>query len=191
MKLTLNKLKQYPFAVVCCVLLLICMSVLLLRGGFLSELTEREAELSARMRTVDGNAKNSKDLEQQVEVLEAHVEAIDARLFDSRERAINTNFFYSFEDRVNVLITSVTQLSGQDPALSKGGPNALKLHSSILYDIILKGSFKEILGFIYEMYRVDPLIRVSDFQVHQADGTDAAVAGLVAKLRVVVLARKN
>jgi hypothetical protein len=189
--LILDKLKQYPFAVVCGGLLLVCMSVLLLRGGLLSELTEREAELSARIRTVDGNAKNSKGLEQQVEALEAYVEAIDTRLFDSRQRAINTNFFYSFEDRVNVLISSVSQLSAQAPALSKGGPNALKLHASILYEITLKGTFKEILGFIYEMYRVDPLIRVSDFEVHQADSTDAAVAALVAKLRVVVLARKN
>ena len=191
MNLVLIKLKQYPLAVVSAVLLLVCVSVLFLRATVVAELAVQEADLGTRIRTVENNALNSKGLEQQLADLEAHVESIEARLFDRSERAINTNFFYSFEDKANILISSVSQLSVEDPALSKDGPNELKLHSAILYDITVTGAFKEILGFIHEMYRVAPLIRVSDFQVNNVDGKDAGRAGLVANLRVAVLARKN
>ena len=191
MNLVLIKLKQYPLAVVSAVLLLVCVSVLFLRATVVAELAVQEADLRTRIRTVENNALNSKGLEQQLADLEAHVESIEARLFDRSERAINTNFFYSFEDKANILISSVSQLSVEDPALSKDGPNELKLHSAILYDITVTGAFKEILGFIHEMYRVAPLIRVSDFQVNNVDGKDAGRAGLVANLRVAVLARKN
>jgi hypothetical protein len=191
MNLILDKLKQYPLAVASGVLLVLFVGVLFLRGDVVAELSAQEAELVARIRTIDGNIKNSKDLEQEVEALEAHVVSIDERLFNRQERAINTNFFYSFEDKIDILISSVSQLAVEDPALSKDGPNELKLHSAILYDITVKGTFKEILGFIYEIHRVDPLIRVSDFQIDSTGSKDAKRGDLVAKLRVLVLARQN
>lgn len=191
MNLILDKLKQYPLAVVCGVGFLVSVCVLFFRSSVLAELSAKEAELDSRIRVMDQNAKASKDLDQQLAILQEHVASIDERLFERSERAINTNFFYAFEGQIDVVISSVSQLTTEDPALVKGGPNELKLHSAILYDLIVKGTFQDILGFIYELYRVEPLIRVTDIKMDKVDGTDAELAGLVANMRVAVLSRKD
>ena len=93
MKVILQRLKQYPFALLCGVLLLLSVFGLILRGGLGAELTAREGELAQRIRTIESNAKHAKDLESQVESMAGYVEAIAERLFKRDERALNTNFF--------------------------------------------------------------------------------------------------
>ena len=191
MNVILQRLKQYPFALLCGVLLLLSVFGLILRGGLGAELTAREGELAQRIRTIESNAKHAKDLESQVESMAGYVEAIAERLFKRDERALNTNFFYAFEDRGTIMVSFVRQLSGEDPALAKGGPHELKLHSTLMYEITVQGMFNEVLALIYQLYRVDPLIRVSDFEVEKIDGIDAQAVGVEARLRVVVLASKE
>ena len=191
MSLIIDKLRQYPVAVIGAVVLILCVGVGFLRSSVVAELSAQETELIARIQTINENVKNSNNLEQDVEVLEGHVASIDERLFNRNERSINTNFFYSFEDKLDILISDVNQLTVEDPALVKGGPNELTLYSAITYDITVGGTFQEILGFLYEIQRVDSLMRVADFQVDIATGQGAARRALSAKLRVVVLAHKE
>ena len=187
MSLIIDKLKQYPVAVIGAVVLILCVGVAFLRSGVVAELSAQETELVARIQIVNENVKNSKNLEQDVEVLAAQVVLINERLFSRSERSINTDFFYSFEDRLDIQISAVNQLTSEDPALMKGGAKELTLYSGIIYDITVGGTFQEILGFLYEIQRVDSLMRVADFQVDIASGTGATPGALLAKLRVVVL----
>ena len=60
-----------------------------------------------------------------------------------------------------------------------------------MYEITVQGMFNEVLALIYQLYRVDPLIRVSDFEIEKIDGIDAQAVGVEARLRVVVLASKE
>jgi hypothetical protein len=186
-----DKLKQYPLAAASGVLFIGCLLVLFLRVDLVSNLAEQESELESRIRVINQNVRNSQELEPQLEALLADVASMDERLFRRSERAINTNFFYSFENTVDIVISSVSQLAVEDPASTKGGPHELKLHSAILYDISLQGAFEKILEFIYELYRVDSLIRVSHFSVDKAQGKDAESSDLIANFRVAVLARKD
>lgn len=187
----LNRLKRYPLAVICALVLFICIILIVLRGSVVAELSMREADLNARIHTIEENAKSSTGLEADVEELDARVVAINERLFVRDERAINTNFFYSLEDEVDVVISGVSQLSAEDPGLSKGGPNELKLHSAIVYEISVKGSFRDLLKFLFHMHQVDPLIRVSEFEINSSRGGGTSSGDLDAKLRVLVLSEKN
>jgi len=191
MSLIVDKLKQYPVAVIGAVVLILCMGVAFLRGGVVAELSAQETELIARIRTINDNVKNSKNLEQDVESLEGYVVSIDERLFDRNERSINTNFFYSLEDQLDIIISDVNQLTVEDPALIKGGPHELTLYSGIVYEITVSGTFQEILGLMYEIQKVDSLMRIANFQVDVANGKGATLGTLFAKLRVVVLAEKE
>jgi hypothetical protein len=186
-----DKLKQYPVAVIGALVLILCVGVVFLRSGVVDELSAQEADLIARIRTINENVKNSKNLEQDVEVLMGHVASIDERLFSRSERSINTNFFYSFEDRLDIHISDVNQLTAEDPALMKGGAKELSLYSGIIYDITVRGTFQEILGFLYEIQKVDTLMRVADFQVANDTDNEAVPGSLLAKLRVAVLAEKE
>jgi hypothetical protein len=187
----LDCLKRYPLAVGCGLVLVVCGILIVLRGNTVTELLGREAELTARLHTIEENAKNSKELAADLKKLEEQVAMINGRLFDREARAINTNFFYSLEDEAEVVVSVVSQLVTEDPALSSGGPNELKLHSAVAYDIDVQGSFSGILKFLYELHQVDAFIRVSDFQINGSQGRGARADGLAAKLRVLVLAKKN
>lgn len=183
-------LKRYPLAVICIIVIAVCGVVIFLRGGNIAELTAEEADLNSRIRTINQNVKNAKDLEQQVEEVELLVDQVVARLFNREQRAVNINFFYGLEDRLPVRIANISQLPAEDPVYAKGGPYELKLHSTIAYTISLNGQFDEILSFLYELYRVDPLIRVADFQIGSAN-QNSEEGELHARLRVIVLAEKN
>lgn len=187
----LDKLKQYPVAVLAVLSILVCVGAIVTRGSAVDELTTQEDELSSRLRTISANAKNSKDLEADVVALDAYVGAINERLFDRDERSINTDFFYSFEDDLEILISDVKQIDGVDAALSKGGPHELKMYSAISYDVKVVGSFREILAFLHEVHSVDALLRVGAFEVSSADGTEGTARKLAAKLNIVALAAKE
>jgi hypothetical protein len=186
----IDKLRQYPLAVIGAVVLMLCVGFGYLRGGLVAELSAQEAELIARIQTINANVKNSKNLEQNVQALDGYVASINERLFRRDERSVNTNFFYSFEDTLDIHISSVNQSTVESPVLTKGGPNELTLYSAITYDIGVNGTFQEILGFLYEIHKVDSLMRVTGFELSAGAGKASARA-LSAKLRIVVLAEKE
>lgn len=184
-----DKLKQYPIAVISVVLLLIFVGLIFLRGDIASELSVKESDLNSRIRTIEENLKNSNDIEQDAEDLAVIVNKINSSLFDRYERAINISFFYEFEDKADVVISDINQLPQADPIYDEGGPRKMKLHSTLVYNITLSGSFKSILKFLNEIDRVDPIMRVADFQVSRSG--DVGGENVDARLRVIVMAEKN
>ena len=166
MNLIIDKLKEYPVAVISALVFIGCAVVVFMRGDLVAELSLRETELIAQIRTVNDNVIDSRNLEQDVESLQGYVAAIDERLFNRNERSININFFYSFEDKLDIIIANVSQLTIEEPALIKGGPNELSLYSGIVYEIRVGGTFQEILSFMYEIQQVDALMRIANFEVH-------------------------
>lgn len=186
----IDKLKQYPLALACVVLLLLFAVVTFLRGGVTSELSAKEAELDARIRAIEVNVKNSKNLKQDTEKLNAMVDEIDSLLFRRDERAVNINFFYGLEDEAGVVISNISQLAQPDPIYAGGGTRGLKLHSTLVFNINLSGSYSDILRFLHEVHRADPLIRVADFQVVRG-GDRKEADGVGARLRLLVLTKKE
>jgi hypothetical protein len=185
-----DKMKQYPAAVVGALVLLLCVGGIYLRFDLVDQLSARESQLIKRMQTINQNIKNSKNLGTEVEVLSDQIITINERLFRRSARSMNTNFFYSFEDRLDIYISDVKQLAVESPALMKGGAKELTLYSGIMYDVTLIGTFQEILRFIYEVQKVDSLMRVADFEVTSATSPGAVPGALRGQLRIAVLAEK-
>ena len=186
----IDKLRQYPVAVICAVILLLLVFIVFLRGSVTSDLSVQESDLNSRIRTISENIKNAKGLKQDTEKLDAMVEQIDLSLFNRYERAININFFYGLEDMAGVVISNIGQLSESDAIYAKGGARKLELYSTLVYNINVSGSFSNILKFLYELDRVDPLIRVAEFNVSREGGVLGG-ANVDARLRVLVLAKKD
>jgi hypothetical protein len=189
----INILKDYPLAVLCVVLILICGTVIFLRNGVALELSAKKADFSSRIRTIDQNVENTKGIGEEVDEVKLLVEQFQTRLFNREERAININFFYGLEDRLDVQITNISQMPSEDPVYSAGGPRAFNLHSTIGYNMSLRGQFDEILVFLYELYRVDPLIRVADLRMTEGNsrGAGSESRSLEARLKVFVVAEKD
>ena len=104
MNVIIDKLRDYPIAVVGALVFIVCVAVVFVRGDVVPELSVQETELIARLRTINDNVIDSKDLEQDAESLLSYVASIDERLFNRNERSINTAFFYTYEDNLEIII---------------------------------------------------------------------------------------
>jgi plasmid maintenance system killer protein len=186
----IRTLKAYPLAVLSVLVFLICSAVIHLRAGAVADLSVHEADLNLRIRTIDQNVRNANNLDKDFEEIKRLVDQIEARLFKRDQRAVNINFFYALENRLNVRILNISQMPNEDSLYAKGGARELKLHSTITYNISLNGNFENILLFLYELQRVDPLIRVVDFQIAKDNAQEADEECLDARLRLIVLAEK-
>lgn len=191
MNLSIEKFKQNPLLAAGLAVILFCVGFIWLRANQMNRLTVREDELINQLETIRENIKHSKNIEQDIQDLEAQVAAIKERLFVKEERAINVNFFYKFEEKLNILISEVEQLDEENLRFVKNGPDELKLYSAIPYSITLDGTFQEILKFLYEIYQLEAIMRVTDFQVDAISKGDGLSRNLVATLRVAVLAENK
>lgn len=185
----IRTLKAYPLAVLSVLVFLICSAAILLRAGAVADLSVHEADLNLRIRTIDQNVRNANNLDKDFEEIKRLVDQIEARLFKRDQRAVNINFFYALENRLNVRILNISQMPNEDSLYAKGGARELKLHSTITYNISLNGNFEDVLLFLYELQRVDPLIRVVDFQIAKDNAQEADEEYLDARLRLIVLAK--
>lgn len=183
----LDSLKRYPLAISCGAVLLALAVAIVLRGGVAEELLIQESEFRSQIRLIDENAKNAQGIDQHVAALQAIVEDAQERLFVRSERAINTDFFYSFEDRVDVRITEVSQRANEDPFYTSKGPKELKHHGSIVYSIAAEGSFEAMLRFLNEFHSVEAFVRVVEFEIEDGGGKKTSADQLTARLRVVAL----
>lgn len=186
----IEKIKAFPIAVVAALLFLFFLVAIFLRSGVADELSIQESELNSRIRVIDKNIKSSKDIEENTEDLKRIVVEMESMLFNRFERAVNISFFYEFEDLANVVISDISQLSQPDPIYDKDSPRALKLHSTLVFNIALTGSFEDILKFCYEIQSAGALIRIADFQVSRSENALGGSA-MEAQFRVLAMAKKQ
>jgi Tfp pilus assembly protein PilO len=190
-KQLLGKLKDYPLALLCSLVIIVCAVIIFVRGDGSLELSAKESDLTSRIRTIDQNVKNSKDLKAEVQELQGLVDELNSRLFNREQRALNINFFYDIEDRLGIRISNISQLATGDAVFDKGGPRELKLYTTIGYSISMSGQFEEVLTFLYELDRVDPLVRIVDLQVGEGNNRTGNTGMLETRLKLLVLAEKD
>ncbi|MFT4900826.1 MAG: hypothetical protein ACI81V_000093 [Lentimonas sp.] len=184
-------LKKYPIAVIASCILFVLLGLLFLRGGIVPRLEQIESELSQTLRVFDTNERNAQGLPADLEALNLQVAKIPKFLFVPSERALNTNFFYTFEDQVDIVITDIKQVSDTDPVLSKGGPHALQLYSVLVYDISVGVDFYGFLKLLHAIHGADHVMRVSEFQLKENNSPQVGADSLSARIRVVVLAKQE
>lgn len=192
MKALTDLLKRYPVAIICTAVFILGLVVIFLRGDALSALQAEEQQLSTRIRLVEANARNANGIEEELEELEALVALIEARAFNPRKRAINTNFFYSFSRDLDVTVTQVNERRVASTVFEKGGPHELELHSTITYDISAVGSYKSLVTFLHKFLVVDAIARVPTITMSPAAGdVEGGEPQINLSMQVVVLAAKN
>lgn len=184
-----ENLKKDPLLLVGIAALIFCLGFVLLSADQPTKLSAIESELNLQLDKINLNTKHSANIEAEIQQLETLVETINERLFIDAERSTNIDFFYSFEERMNIVISEVQQLDRSNPRFSKGGPDMLQLHSVVDYAITVRGTFHEIMQFLHEIYQMDTIARITEFQINSSDVRDYP-GRLSAKIRVAVLAKK-
>ncbi|MGJ8640835.1 MAG: hypothetical protein ACSHYA_15705 [Opitutaceae bacterium] len=190
MSVAIDYIKRYPLVIVSLAVLMFSVITGFVRGGIIEELESQEIDVDGRASVIEKNKVSASGLSEDLAMLEKQVASINERTLDPNKRAQNTNFFYAFEDEVDVLITSVNQLTNVNSAFKKGGARELKEFTPISYDIALEGTFVNLLAVMYKLHDAKILMRITDFQISEANRS--AISGaLSAKFNVVALARKE
>lgn len=184
-----ENLKKNPSLLVGVVALIVCLGFGFFRSNQLGRLSDEESELNAKLDKMSLNLKNSDNIDQDIQELNTLVSAIDERLFVRDERSISIDFFYSFEEKLDIKVSEVKQLENSNRRYTKEGPDELKLYSVIDYDITISGDFREILSFFYEIYQIDAIARLTEFQIDNSNAYGDS-GKLSAKVQVAVLAQK-
>ncbi len=190
MNQVIDNIKKSSAIIVGFIALLICIGFGLLRSNQITKLSALESELNTKLDKISLNVKNSENIDADIQTLKSHVSAVDERLFVREERSTNIDFFYSFEEKLDIAISEVMQLERNNARYSLEGPDELKLYSVIDYRITVNGAFHEILRFLYEIYQIDTIARVTGFQIDTTYDSDSDSGELSAQINVAVLATK-
>ena len=186
----IENLKKDPLLLAGVVIFAVCLIFGLFRTNQLTKLSATEADLNTKLDKIGLNKKYSEKIDQDIQSLKELVDTVDERLFVGEERSMNIDSFYSFEEKLDIVISEVKQLERNRARFAKEGPDELKLYSVVDYDVTVNGSFHEILRFVYEIYRADSIMRVSDFEIDATTRISDRTDKLWAKIRVAVLATK-
>lgn len=189
-RLLIEKLKTYPLAISCFFLILVIIAVIFSRRSLSDELSLKEADLASQLRAIEENNKNSEGLKADLEALKTLNETVKSRLLVRDQRAVNINFFYNLEDQYDVSYSSIQQAPDADPLYAKGGARALNLHSTVVFNLSLTGSFKEVLRFMHGLDETERLIRVVSYGLSDA-GDVASLDNVSASMRIIVLAEPD
>lgn len=185
-----ENLKKNPSLLLGVFILVVCLAFGFLRASQLAKLSVAEADLNTKLDKISLNIKHSEKIDEDIQKLSELVGAIEERLFVGEERSTNIDYFYSFEEKLDIVISEVEQLDDSRGKFAEDGPHRLELYSVINYDIRVNGSFREVLRFLYEIYQIDSIMRVSEFQIDSSNNKGSETNELSAKVRVAVLARK-
>ncbi len=183
-KKLLSLAKRYPIVIVCIVILLIAVVASSIRGSIIPNASEQKKQLSKELSKIKGNISASKSLKTDLEQLEEIVSKIEDRLIDPEERAINTEFFYTFGRANNMVISQVTETGMNPPILSGKSPNKIKSKNIVSFNLVFNGSYPEVLNVIKELYLTDRFMKVSDIKL---SGNGSIVS---AQMKLFVLAKK-
>ena len=156
------RLKRYPVAVGCAVLVVVLIGVLYLRGSRVTILEEERNQVEQEWKAIGENKLRAVDLNTHLEKLNVISEKIDERLMSAASKAINYQYFYKLEKDSGVRMGNLNQSDTSGQATLKGAIN-LELFQPITFRVTAEGTFKQILTFLYEIQHGKYFTIIKDF----------------------------
>ncbi|GHB94260.1 hypothetical protein [Cerasicoccus arenae] len=156
------KLKQYPLAVGCTLVLVVMLVLGFLRSDRLPELNTQYDALQQEAEKINSNSQNAVDLAANLEKLNALVSNIESRLIDTDANTDNYRYFLGMAERAGVNLV--------DPSTGtrKGDPN-MKVYPIVEFNLSISGSFENVLKFLYELRTGRHIMRVESLSIIPKD----------------------
>ena len=143
------------------------------------------------IKAINANVIEMQELAQHVAEIEKDVDEMKAQLFDRDQNSKNQEYFYLLEENREIDLKYVKEIQEVPDVFLEDGPNQLKLHSVIGYELSISGSYSRILDFMAHLYRTDSLLRVSDFSMVKLQSNEKMVNPFLADILVYVMAEKE
>ncbi|WP_309396256.1 hypothetical protein [Cerasicoccus maritimus] len=178
------KLKQYPLAVICTLVVLVMLGLSFLRSGNLPELNAEYDALQEEAEVISRNSSNAVDLTANLEELSKLVESVDARLIDADSVTANYRYFLGMGERSNVKYVN------DPPAATYVKSARFKSYALAEFqNVAVQGTYQNVLNYLYEVRTGEYLMRIDSISITpKASGDKEEV---VASLKITGLAKKR
>lgn len=158
------KLKQYPLALICLLVVLVMFVLIFLRGDRLPTLEAEAQTLQQTVDVINTNSKNSVGLAQNVEQLQQLTENIDSRVIDPEAKTDNYRYFLAMAEKAEVQLV--------DPSMSKVASGAgMKVYPLVEYPLSVSGEFDNVLKFLYYLRTGRHIIRIDAMTLSPKEGS--------------------
>lgn len=159
----LDKLKQYPLAVVCVVVIFVALAVGFLRGDKLPVAQAEYDTVLQESEVMNSNRENAVDLEENLEQLTEMVAKIEDRLIDPDARTDNYRYFLGMAERAQVSLDDPS--SGNMVNSAEAG---LKEFAVLDFSLSATGSYDKVLRFLYELRTGHHVTRINSVSLSPA-----------------------
>lgn len=183
---------QYPIPFVCGFLILFFLVLLFMRGPVIEKYEAQLMELERNWQSIQVNLERSAGLEADIEQIEEGREIVQTRLMDIEAVAVNSEFFYSLEDRTGIELIQFSQGTATDGENLRGSRKGLKHFMAIPFDLSLNGTLPEILEMLDLLDRSPYIVRNDELSLMRPqEGSTENRALLRGRLQCRILAHKD
>jgi len=185
-----KKLQAHPIPVVATAVSLLCVGVLYWRSPVIAQLETQVSERQAEWDRMEKNRLRANNLGHQLERARGMEQAIERRLMQASEIAINYDYFFRFEEQAGVKILNIAQ-GGEltkSPGVHLGD---FKEFVVIPFNLSIQGDFAQTLRFLRAIEDGDHFARIDSLTYRRDEKTAAGDVQIVTVIKLLVLGRKS
>ncbi|WP_309385536.1 hypothetical protein [Cerasicoccus frondis] len=180
----LTKLKQYPLAAICVLIVIVMLALTYLRSSNLPNLNAEYDTLQEEADIISRNSSNAVDLAANLDELNKLVANVDSRLIDADSITANYRYFLAMGERSKI------RYANDPPAASYSAPASLKTYASAEFtSVSIQGSYENVLNYLYELRTGDYLMRVNSLSI--SPKPSSGKYEVVASLNISGLAKRR
>jgi len=170
LELILSRLRQYPVATGASLLALILAVTAYLRMDAVPQLMRSEGDLSTEVATMDRNVTQAVSLPEHAERIRSAVVAINERLMEQDQKAINYQYLYDLERESRVRITGMAQNDVITDARQRAGRPNPSLFIGVPFNVTVQGPFGAVMEFLHRLETGRRFARIDVFSLASAPG---------------------
>ncbi|KAF0093945.1 MAG: hypothetical protein E1N59_2408 [Puniceicoccaceae bacterium 5H] len=185
-KRLLSLLKQYPIVTIGLLLSVIFGLVVYFRHSQVSALDSQIRTAEQQYQVMLRNVANAKSLEEQIETVKGYNEQLDGRLIDRRDLTRNLNYFYDFEKKFDLKITSLSQVGGITPATPADYLPKLEQFDIVRFSVSVEGSYSSVVRWLKYLENGRYFISIGELSLSQRnDPTDRSLVQMNVQIDVL------
>ncbi len=174
--------KERPTASVCAVLSVLLLLAVFVRAGALNDARESLDRISREGNRINDNIKNSLNIGEHLDAVQAVAQDVDARLVRPAELARNLQYFYRLEGQTGVRIASLDQRSVAARGEDEEGAG---VYVRVPYEMAVEGEFTDLLTFVHAIENGRHFARIRNFEIIRARQTESTLLSMAMNLELL------
>ncbi|MGH8021356.1 MAG: hypothetical protein ACREIA_24370 [Opitutaceae bacterium] len=173
-----ERIKRYPLQIACGAVVLVCALLYYFRMGVVSEVETNLDEALRKSNRVEDNIAAGASLQDHLSAMNTFVSELGPRLVQPADLADNLKYFYKLESETGVTLGDLRQSA-------PGAKGKDELFVGVGYDVMLSGTFIQVVSFINELEHGERFFRLRNFNLQR--GREVGQPSLMLSMNIELL----